>query len=62
MNNSLAFPGIFKGAMETKSKIINKEMMLAAAHAIANIVNEKDLNPGTLLNLNRFYIACSFEC
>jgi malic enzyme len=38
VNNSLAFPGIFRGAMESKASRINKEMKLAAARTIANLV------------------------
>jgi malic enzyme len=46
VNNSLAFPGIFRGAIETRSRVINIEMKLAAAHAIADLVSITDLNPG----------------
>jgi len=38
INNSLAFPGIFRGALDAKATEINEEMKLAAAHAIADIV------------------------
>ncbi len=38
INNSLAFPGIFKGALEIRAKKITKEMKLAAAEALANLV------------------------
>lgn len=47
VNNSLVFPGLFRGAIETKASRVNKEMKLAAAYAIANLVKERDLNPGT---------------
>jgi malate dehydrogenase (oxaloacetate-decarboxylating) len=47
VNNSLAFPGIFKGAIEANAQKITREMKLAAAHAIANLVNPRDLNAGT---------------
>lgn len=43
VNNSLAFPGIFRGALETRAKEINEEMKLAAAYAIAGLVHEEDL-------------------
>ncbi|HLD02383.1 MAG TPA: NADP-dependent malic enzyme [Candidatus Nanoarchaeia archaeon] len=36
INNMLAFPGIFRGALDSRAKVINNEMKLAAAHAIAN--------------------------
>ncbi|HLC87563.1 MAG TPA: NADP-dependent malic enzyme [Patescibacteria group bacterium] len=38
INNSLAFPGIFKGALQSRAKKITKEMELAAAYALANLV------------------------
>jgi malate dehydrogenase (oxaloacetate-decarboxylating) len=43
INNVLAFPGIFKGALEAHATQINEEMKLAAAHAIASIIPEEDL-------------------
>ncbi len=39
INNSLAFPGLFRGALDAKATKINSEMKIAAAHAIANCVN-----------------------
>ncbi len=44
INNILAFPGIFKGALNAKATHINKEMKVAAVNAIVNSVDEKDLN------------------
>ncbi|MCL4378656.1 MAG: NAD-dependent malic enzyme [Actinobacteria bacterium] len=44
INNVLAFPGIFRGALDVRAKEINEEMKLAAAHAIANYIKEEDLN------------------
>ncbi|MBI5221769.1 MAG: NAD-dependent malic enzyme, partial [Candidatus Magasanikbacteria bacterium] len=38
INNSLAFPGIFKGALESKAKKITREMKLAASYSLANLV------------------------
>ncbi|EOD00316.1 NADP-dependent malic enzyme [Caldisalinibacter kiritimatiensis] len=43
INNVLAFPGIFKGALKVKAKEINEEMKLAAAYAIANIIEKNEL-------------------
>jgi len=44
VNNSLAFPGIFRGALDAKATKINNEMKIAAAHAIASCVEPtKDL-------------------
>lgn len=44
INNVLAFPGIFKGALEVRATKINEEMKLAAAYAIANIISDEELN------------------
>ncbi len=49
INNVLAFPGIFKGALQAKISNITKEMMLAAAEAIANVINEEDLTPSYII-------------
>ena len=43
VNNVLAFPGIFKGALEGRAKRITEEMKLAAAKAIASIVSDNEL-------------------
>lgn len=43
VNNLLAFPGIFKGALEGRTTQITEEMKLSAAIAIASLVDEKDL-------------------
>lgn len=45
INNVLAFPGIFKGALEVQASKINEEMKLAAAEAIAYIIKDEELNP-----------------
>ena len=44
INNSLAFPGIFRGALDRRAKTITFDMKVAAAHAIANLVDDKDLS------------------
>ncbi|CDF59009.1 NAD(P)-dependent malic enzyme [Thermobrachium celere] len=44
INNVLAFPGIFRGALDARAKIINEEMKIAAALAIAESVTENELN------------------
>ena len=44
VNNSLAFPGLFRGALDTRSTTINREMKIAAAYAIANLINDDSLN------------------
>jgi malate dehydrogenase (oxaloacetate-decarboxylating) len=45
INNVLAFPGVFKGALEVRARTINEPMKLAAAHAIASVIPESDLGP-----------------
>lgn len=44
INNVLAFPGIFRGALDCRAREINEAMKLAAAHAIANIVKPDELH------------------
>jgi malate dehydrogenase (oxaloacetate-decarboxylating) len=44
INNVLAFPGIFRGALDCQARDINEEMKLAAAHAIASVISENELN------------------
>jgi malate dehydrogenase (oxaloacetate-decarboxylating) len=44
INNVLAFPGVFKGALEVRAKTINEEMKLAAAQAIAGVIPEDELH------------------
>lgn len=45
INNVLAFPGIFRGALDTESTHINENMKKAAVEAIANLIDEDELNP-----------------
>ncbi len=49
VNNVVAFPGIFKGALEGRAKQITEEMKLAAALAIANLVPEDQLNEDNIM-------------
>jgi len=44
VNNVLAFPGIFRGALDVRASDINEEMKLAAAYAIASVVKPEELN------------------
>ena len=44
VNNLLAFPGIFRGALDVRAKAINEEMKMAAAEAIADLIDEKELD------------------
>lgn len=49
INNVVAFPGVFKGALSVRASDINEEMKLAAAYAIANSVSEDKLNCDNIL-------------
>ena len=44
INNVLAFPGIFRGALDVRASDINDEMKVAAAYAIANIITDEERN------------------
>lgn len=45
VNNVLAFPGIFRGALDVRARQINEEMKIAAAQAIANLISDDELSP-----------------
>ena len=49
INNVLAFPGVFRGALDVRASDINDEMKAAAAYAIADIVSPEELNPDYIL-------------
>lgn len=49
INNVVAFPGIFKGALEGRASQITEEMKLAAARAIADLVPEQELNEDNIM-------------
>ena len=49
VNNVVAFPGIFKGALEGRASQITEEMKLAAANAIASLVPEEELNEDNIM-------------
>jgi malate dehydrogenase (oxaloacetate-decarboxylating) len=44
INNVLAFPGIFRGALDARAKAINEDMKLAAVYAISDIITDEELN------------------
>ncbi|MED1471409.1 NAD(P)-dependent malic enzyme [Bacillus salipaludis] len=44
VNNVLAFPGIFRGALDVYAREINEEMKMAAVYAIAGLISDKELN------------------
>jgi malate dehydrogenase (oxaloacetate-decarboxylating) len=45
VNNVLAFPGIFRGALDVRARMINEEMKIAAAYAIAELIQPHELAP-----------------
>lgn len=49
INNVLAFPGIFRGALDAKASDINEEMKIAAAKALAELVSEQELNENYII-------------
>jgi len=49
INNVLAFPGIFRGALDVRASDINEEMKMAASYAIAGLVSEEELNAEYIL-------------
>ncbi len=51
VNNVLCFPGIFRGALDVRAGDINDEMKIAAAHALADLVSEEELNAEYILPL-----------
>ncbi|CAA9445363.1 MAG: NADP-dependent malic enzyme [uncultured Rubrobacteraceae bacterium] len=44
INNTLCFPGIFRGALDSRARKMNEEMKLAAAHALAEVIPDEDLS------------------
>ena len=49
VNNLLAFPGIFRGALDVRAKEINDAMKIAAANAIASLISESELNETNII-------------
>lgn len=49
INNVVAFPGVFKGALSVRAKDINEEMKRAASYAIASAVSDEELTPDFIL-------------
>ena len=45
LNNVLCFPGFFRGLLDIRARLVNDEMKLAAAHAIASCVGKSELGP-----------------
>jgi malate dehydrogenase (oxaloacetate-decarboxylating) len=49
VNNVLAFPGIFRGALDVRAREINEEMKKAAAYALANLIDDSELTPENVI-------------
>ncbi|MBI3085210.1 MAG: NADP-dependent malic enzyme, partial [candidate division NC10 bacterium] len=49
VNNSLGFPGIFRGALDVRARDINQAMKTAAAEAIASLISERELRPDYII-------------
>ena len=49
INNVLAFPGIFRGALDSRASQINEAMKLAAAHALADVISSEELSPDYII-------------
>jgi malate dehydrogenase (oxaloacetate-decarboxylating) len=49
VNNVLAFPGVFRGALDVRAKQINEEMKIAAVEAIASLITDEELHPGYVI-------------
>lgn len=49
INNVLAFPGIFRGALDARAKCISEEMKIAAVHALANLVSDEELSADNIM-------------
>ena len=51
INNVLAFPGLFRGALDVRARDINEEMKVASSHALAGLVSDEELNAEYILPL-----------
>ncbi len=49
INNVLAFPGIFRGALDCRASCINEEMKAATSHALANLISEEELSEENII-------------
>lgn len=49
INNVLAFPGVFRGALDVRASDINDEMKIAAAFAIASVISDEELQPNYVI-------------
>jgi len=49
INNLLAFPGIFRGALDVRASVINEEMKVATSRALASLISEEDLSEENII-------------
>lgn len=49
INNVLAFPGIFRGALDCRASCINEEMKLATSYALASLISDEELSPSNII-------------
>ncbi|WP_110180886.1 NAD-dependent malic enzyme [Nocardioides solisilvae] len=49
INNVLAFPGVFRGLLDARAHVITTDMLIRAAHAIAAVVTDDELNPSFII-------------
>ena len=49
INNVLAFPGMFRGALDVRASDINEEMKMAAARALAGLIGEEELSEENII-------------
>ena len=49
INNLLAFPGVFRGALDCRARTVNREMELAASFALASLIPEEELSPENII-------------
>ena len=49
INNVLAFPGIFRGALDSRASCINEEMKAATSHALASLIPDEELNEENII-------------
>ena len=49
INNVLAFPGIFRGALDCRATTINEEMKVATSYALASLIKDEDLNEENII-------------
>jgi malate dehydrogenase (oxaloacetate-decarboxylating) len=49
INNVLAFPGVFRGLLDAQSRHVTDDMLIAAAHALADVVSPDEIGPDYII-------------